>query len=122
MVPRSYLAFAVILACSVAKADGPPVSESMTMSPKNCRYLAQFYPEAGLTAAPVDAYGRPVAPADEAPQFRPPAIKLLVEAPTIEKRTWRSEPRLVELTIDLATGEITANGAPVPGLTSADLI
>jgi hypothetical protein len=63
-----------------------------------------------------------VPPADLNPVLRPPLLTLLIEAPVIEKGTWRSEPRLMEVTIDLETGEIFSRGRTVPGLTSADLI
>jgi hypothetical protein len=100
--------------------DGWP--EDIVLQAEDCRLLAEHYPALDVTAAPFDAYGRPVAPADEQPVFRPPELRFLVEAPTIERGTWRSEPGLMELTIDLETGEISSRGKPVPGLTSTGLL
>ena len=70
----------------------------------------------------MDAYNRPVALAEETPSIAPPLLHFWIEVPTIERETWRSEPKLMELTLDLATGDITSNGRPVSGLSASDLV
>lgn len=119
-------ALVVALLPTVSQADGNP--EAGTSRPTvivkegDCRLLTRHHPLADVSATAIDAYGRPVVPAEEGGSFRPPRLRFIIQAPAIERETWRSEPALMELTLDLDTGEITSGGHPVRGLSETDLV
>lgn len=121
---RTALFITLILAVSSsARADGDlDIRPAIIVRNGDCQLLVRHRPSADVSAAPTDAYGRPVAPADESGWFRPPRLNFTIQAPTIERETWRSEPALIELSLDLETGEITSDGRPIPGLSEADLV
>lgn len=118
------LTLALLPAASLA--DGDPsldtATPAITIKEGDCPLLAHHSAAPGVTATATDAYGRPVAPAEELGSFRPPALRFIIQARTIERETWRSEPALMELSLDLETGEITSGGQPIPGLSEADLV
>ena len=109
------LAFAA--ASALAADEAPAGKESViAVTREACTTLAAYTPG-------VDAYGRPVAPADvdNAVTVNAPVIPIEIRFPDIERRNWKTLTRVAIAELDLATGEVRVNGRRITDVSESDV-
>lgn len=104
---------AIVLIFAAALSGDALVIE---VSPETCATLSRYTPG-------VDAYGRPVAPADVdgGASIHGAIVRFQIRYPDIERDNWMTETPLALAELDVATGEVRVNGRRITEVSESDV-